>query len=334
MDLKESFISQFAAGFIRPRFEIWFSVVLIPENRQAFWVRYTTLDPNPSRGLIASGALWASLFDVKNPKNHRVAAQAFPRDQINTTEDEVFFPGASVGPHHMRGKISVSPKETLSWDLNFNHVLEPARHLPSWLERTPIPKTRSVVSSPFTDVSGTIQLNKNEFPFQSGKGHFNHIWGTNRVAELFWTFVPRFDDDPEGWSLEIVTVRPQSFAPTLTFVTLLKQGMPIHQHSILRSLRSITKVEYPKLYFRTRLDDFEISAEAELDPEQIASYIYRDPDGSPRYIEQSDIGKVTCVLRKKGFERRLQTENGGAVEFHGMKPWRKELTYLDPYSNR
>ncbi|MBM9501512.1 hypothetical protein JWG44_14755 [Leptospira sp. 201903071] len=332
MNLKESFITKFAASVVKPRFEIWFAVVLIPENKQAFWVRYTTLNPKGKSGLYPSAVLWASFFDIQKPENHRTAVQSFPYQKISIEENSIEFPGASVGPDHMKGKILTGKGETLSWDFEFKHKLEPAGHLPRWLDRSPIPKTRSIVSSPFTEVSGTIELKNKKYTFKKGNGHFNHIWGTNRVAELFWTFVPKFDKDPENWSLEIVTVRPQPLAPTLTFVTLLRDGKPIHQHSFLRSLRSKTIVSYPKLTFRTRLDDYEIFVEGEMDPVQIGSYNYRDPDGSPRYIEQSDIGSVRCVILHKGKEIILTSKHGAGVEFHGMKPWRVDHKYLDPYS--
>ncbi|EMO86657.1 hypothetical protein [Leptospira santarosai] len=331
MNLKESFISKFAASFVKPRFEIWFAVILIPENDQSFWVRYSTLNPRNNRDLLPMGTLWASLFDRKNPKNHRTTVQSFPYEDVLIQEHAIEFPEASVGPDHMRGKIRTSKSEDLAWDLEFRHKLEPVGHLPRWLEKSPIPKTRSVVSSPFTEVAGWIQLANRKFTFQNANGHFNHIWGTNRVSELFWTFVPKFDNDPDDWSMEIATVRPQPFTPTLTFVTLLKRGVPIHQHSIFRSLRSSTKVEYPKLRFKTRLDNYEISVESEMDKDQIAGYIYRDPDGSPRYIEQSDIGNVKCVIRHLGKETVLNAKQAAGVEFHGVRPWRKDHKYLDPY---
>ncbi|MBW0435870.1 hypothetical protein HGB47_19880 [Leptospira yasudae] len=334
MNLRESFISKFSASFVKPRFEIWFAAILIPETHQAFWVRYSTLNPRSNRDLFPSGALWASLFDRKNPKNHRTTVQSFPYETVTISDDAIDFPDASVGPDHMRGKIQTQQGENLSWDLEFRHKQEPACHLPPWLEKTPIPKTRSIVSSPFTEVAGWIQLANQKFTFQNANGHFNHIWGTNRVAQLYWTFVPKFDNDPDNWSLEIVTVRPQPFAPALTFVTLLKAGVPIHQHSIFRSLRSATKVEYPKVTFKTRLDDYEIFVEGEMDREQIAGYIYRDPDGSPRYIEQSDIGTVKCVIRHRGKEITLKAEQAAGVEFHGMRPWRNDHAYLDPYQVR
>ncbi|PJZ53834.1 hypothetical protein [Leptospira adleri] len=331
MNLKESFITKFEAGAVKPRFEIWFAVILIPESEQALWVRYTILSPKPKSGLYPSAVLWASFFDIRKPENHRTAVQSFPYQKISIGDDSIEFPGASVGPDHMKGQIVTGKGETLAWDLEFKHRLEPTVHLPRWLDRTPIPKTRSIVSSPFTEVSGKIQLENQEFIFKKANGHFNHIWGTNRVAELFWTFVPKFDNDPENWSLEIVSVRAQPLAPILTFVTLLKDGTPIHQHSILRSLRSKVKVAYPKLSFQTRLDDYKIFVEGEMDPVQIGSYNYRDPDGSPRYIEQSDIGSVRCVILHRGKERILTSKNGAGVEFHGMKPWRKNHKYLDPY---
>ncbi|EKN88862.1 hypothetical protein LEP1GSC034_0655 [Leptospira interrogans str. 2003000735] len=334
MNLRESFISKFAASYVKPRFEIWFAAILIPENDQAFWIRYSTLNPRNNRDLYSTGAVWVSLFDRKNPKNHRTVAQSFPYEDVSIGENSIEFPEASVGPDHMNGKVQTSQSENLAWDLEFRHQLEPATHLPPWLEKTPIPKTRSIVSSPFTEVAGWIQLANRKFTFQNANGHFNHIWGTNRVSELFWTFVPKFDDDPDNWSMEIVTVRPQQFTPSLTFVTLLKGGVPIHQHSIFRSLRSTTKVEYPKLRFQTRLDDYEILVESEMDKDQIAGYIYRDPDGSPRYVEQSDIGSAKCVIRHRGKEIVLNAKQAAGVEFHGLRPWRKDHQYLDPYQNK
>lgn len=267
-------------------------------------MRYSTLNPRNNRDLYSTGAVWVSLFDRKNPKNHRTVVQSFPYENVSIWENSIEFPEASVGPDHMNEKIQTPQSENLAWDLEFRHQLEPATHLPRWLEKTPIPKTRSIVSSPFTEVADWIQLANRKFTFQNANGHFNHIWGTNRVSELFWTFVPKFDDNPGNWSMEIVTVRPQPFTPALTFITLLKGGVPIHQHSIFRSLK--------------------IFVESEMDKDQIADYIYRNTDGSPKYVEQSDIGSAKCVIRHRGKEIVLNAKQAAGVEFHGLRPWRKD----------
>jgi hypothetical protein len=59
---------------------------------------------------------------------------------------------------------------------------------------------------------------------------------------------------------------------------------------------------------------------AKLSLEQTTPYIYRNPDGKPHYIEQSDVATALCTIEKRDNKLELTTKTGATVEFHGLTP--------------
>ena len=286
-------------------FEIRFSVVADLRARRALWVRGTTL----TRGNGGSVAVsWGALFDAHEPARHASGvALASPRCETE----------------RWTGAVPTARGE-LGWDLRYERRFEPHAYVPAWLERVGIAKTHSRVTAPFARVRGEYRLGGERFELEDGVGLQNHIWGTRRVDSLLWVFVPAFDDAPE-LGLEIVWVKPSRFVPAFTFVTLKRNGELVREAGVLAMLRGRALIEHPRMRIAAR----GIELAAALDSRQVARYVYRDPDGAPRYIEHSDTGSVTCTIDGVRHECR----DLAAVEFHGTRPWSAE-SYLDPYRDR
>lgn len=329
MNRLDAFNSQFPAQSNQPHFEIWFAVIIDKTTKKALWLRYTTFFPHSSFQSQPLAVIWASWFDSENPNNHCYAAQNFVINQVSYDKESYTYPNGKLSLDLLSGNL-MTEKGLLEWDLNFEHQFEAFDHAPSWLSRSSIPKTKSLVCSPFAKVQGKVTLNNITYDFQHAEGWFNHIWGTERVESLFWTYIPQFDDDNESWSLEIASVRPKTFLPALTFTTLAHQGKLYHQTSLWNALRGKIKVDYPSLEFQTKLYDYQILVNSQLAENQTTPYIYRDPNGTKFYIVQSDVGQATCTIEKNGYKKKLVSKSGAAVEFHGIKPWGK-FSYIDPY---
>lgn len=324
----------------KPGFEIWFAVVLVPQERQALWLRYTQFIPQAEqRGAYpARNLLWAAYFNAHKPEKH-----CWGTTQVS----EVSWQGetghwetglgerALLSPERLRGEVP-TPLGALSWDLNFTSRFETHSPLPEWLLRSPWaqrPKTQSRVCAPFAQVQGQMTLHgvSQHWPqTTAAKGILQHLWGRQRVPELYWTYVPAFDDQPD-WGLEIVAVRPEPHGPFLLFVSL-RQGTELwHESRLWRALRGRVEVDYPRLRFRAHCHDFDVQVESWLDPQQSPPYLYRDPEGSARYVEQCDLGSAHCELRRGRWRQSLRSHCGAAVEFHALHPWRAQA-YWDPFA--
>jgi len=287
---------------MRPSFEIRFSVVADPRARRALWVRGTTLTRGDGRTICVA---WGALFDAHHPDRHASGvAPAAPRCD----------PGRWVG-------AVPTARGELRWDLRYEPRFDAHGYVPGWLERLGIAQTHSRVTAPFARVCGTYQSGQESFELEDGCGLQNHIWGTRRVDRLLWVFVPAFDDAPEV-GLEAVWVKPSRFVPALTFAIVRRGATLSHRTSVPAMLRGRASIDFPRM----KIDARGLALDAALDPRQVARYVYRDPDGAPRFIEHSDTGSATCTIDGE----RHVCRDLAAVEFHGTRAW-SGGDYLDPY---
>jgi hypothetical protein len=327
MDRIESFLSQFPAMSNKPGFEIWFAVIIDYNTRKAIWVRYTTFKPGAGTPLKPSMIMWASFFDGLEPQNNCFTANRFDFEKLELNGNQYIFPSGTISPEKLTGKLS-SPKGELSWDLDLLHKFEPLKYAPKIIENLGLAKTKAVITSPFARVNGEVNLAEKKFALNNAHGILTHLWGTSYIEDLIWIYVPQFDNDLDGWSLEIVSVRPKLFMPQFTFLILHQNGKVSH-NGVLEALSSNVSSQFPQAEFKIKINDFQLKIKCKLNIEDAARYIYRDPDGSSRYIAHSDVSEVICQVEKSNFKKLLMCKNMSAVEFHSTKPWDNQK-YFDP----
>lgn len=330
MNQPNTFHSQFPLNSTTPRFEIWFTVIMDRILQKALWLRYTTFFSTLAGEEKSLVLVWASLFDAQTPTNHSYGVAQFVADDCYWEKDSYHYPTSSLSPNHLTGEVTLLNKQRLTWQIALEDKFEPIAHTPAWLARSGIPKTSSLICSPFAKANGNFIINNKSHSLTNADTVLTHIWGTYRVEELFWVFVPQFDDDEEGWGLEIVTVKASRQLPPLTFVVLKKGDKLYHDTSLWRAWRGKVAVNYPHLTFCGYTKNYTLEVHGKLNETQITPYLYRDPGGTPRYIDQSDLSQIRCVLRAKDEVKELRCNTFAAVEFHGMKPWR-QVSYLDPF---
>ena len=333
MTRQNPFNAKFLPNHTPSAYEIWFAVIIDRASKKALWLRYSTLFPNENTSNKPIAVMWASLFDAQEPNNHFYTAETFPINSISLLGNNYSYPKGSFSLEKLSGSLT---KGNLAWDLAYQHQFEAFDYVPCLIKNSPLKnfvKTHSASCSPFAKVNGTIKFNEMTYPINNASGVLTHIWGTNRVEKLFWIFTPIFDNDTEGWALEVASIRLKPFLPALTVVKLLHNGSLYYDSSLLSALSATVKVNYPELEVKNRCKDFKLWVKAKLNLEQITPYIYRNPDGKPRYIEQSDVGEAICIIEQKNKKLELATKTGAAVEFHGLSPWSNK-TYLDPYNQK
>lgn len=323
----DDFRSRFALAPGAPQFEIWFCVIADPRARRALWLRHTLLRRDRGAALAVT---WATHFDAAAPARHAVGARTHALSECDLAALPYRFADQRLEPAHWTG-AAPTDRGPLRWDLRFEAPFPPHGYVPRWLMHAGIAQTKSVVVAPFARVCGNYRLGDEAFALDDAPAVANHLWGTRRVERLVWIFVPAFDDEGADCALEMVWVKPSRFVPAFTLVSL-REGVALrHGDSILRALRGRAAIDFPRVRLEGALGAARVSLAAALDAGQVTRYVYRDPDGTPRYIEHSDVGSVECALREPdGRTRVLRCARGAAVEFHGMAQW-SARAYLDPY---
>lgn len=326
------FKTQLLTNYPKPGYEIWFSVVIDPINQKAFWLRYTTFFPDPSLNLQPKFVIWGSFFDAKNHSNHNCLAKSFSIHTISMSGNHYQHPSATLSLDKLTGNIA-NDNVSLSWQLFYQHQFEAFDYAPNLVKNTFLKhfvKAHSVACSPFAKVNGHVNCQNQEYLFNNASAVLTHIWGSERIEQLFWVFAPIFDNDFEGWGVEIAVVKVKTFLPKITAVKILHNNNLYYDSSLLSALSAKVKINYPEIEIKTKCKDFNLIVKAKLNTQQITPYIYRNPNGRPFYIEQSDVSEVFCLIEKNGKKQELFSKNMAAVEFHGCKAW-SNRNYLDPY---
>ncbi len=321
----EAFAPRLKPG--KPNYEVWFTVQIHPQTQRALWLRYMRMLPKPAAGKTPSHVLWASFFDANAPEKHVYVTCELPPDFFEAAAAARGAP--CVAPDRVAGSVETARGE-LRWDLAFDGQRGVFDPLPKWLTRLPVGGTKDIILEPRVHSRGTVSLNGEAMSFDGARGTLHHMWGTKQALEIYWMLIPAFDDDHEGWSMEIVSVKPDAASPFMAWAVLNGPDGLRSSASLWRMLRSRCTPDYPNFSFDIRGADFSVQVDARMPPGQVTGYRFRDPDGRSLYCEQSDVCAADVVLTDRGNVRRLKTARGAAMEFHGIKPWSK-VSYLDPY---
>ncbi|MBV8762135.1 MAG: fumarylacetoacetate hydrolase family protein [Deltaproteobacteria bacterium] len=151
---------------MRPRFEIWFAVVLDESRRRALWVRRELFDGRP--------ITWGAWFDGD-------VARAAKR-----------FADTTFSDHGATGAV-----DGMSWDVQWTGGTPTHGELPTWL---PAPThAKAIVHDAIATATVTVDGEPIEL---RGRALAMHLWGKRRVPTLHWIWTPWLGDG----SLEVTAV--------------------------------------------------------------------------------------------------------------------------------
>ena len=349
-------------------YEIWFAVIHDPVERMALWLRYSRYIPKRGEK-PAQAILWASLFSAADSGRHTFASRSVPLKAASFAADRVTIDTntdgagpdspAVIGPGYCVGEIK-TPLGNLRWDLELLHDFAPYTHGPERLAK--VSRTHSVVISPFGRARGSVRLGTaRAIKWKNARSMFTHVWGAERVPELYWCYAPYLQGSTGGArggsrssgagapgrsgdssgalaglssiaAVEAIYVKPSPLTPAVCFGTALTgDGQLVHDHALTRGVFGGNKFDYPKQSFRLNFAGQRVEVAAALNQKQKTGFIYRGPDGTPFFIVQSDVSSVECRLKNaEGRDTKLVSPDFAAVEFHGAKPW-PGVMYMDPY---
>ncbi len=168
-------------------YEVWYLTVTVPEQKRGFWFRYTTFDPLRALGMEAHSALWAFSFHLDDPTRNTAAKAMLPRNALRVTVRpfKLRLGDAELDTHGCSGAFT-SNSGSARWDLHWTSLDLPFPFLqPRWHA---LSATGNVAAHPAILVSGTIELNGQEYSLDRAYGGQQHTWGSTHALELSWGY--------------------------------------------------------------------------------------------------------------------------------------------------
>ncbi|XXF77238.1 hypothetical protein P2318_29920 [Myxococcaceae bacterium GXIMD 01537] len=309
-------------------FEIWFLVVLDLSGDRAWWLRYTLFHPAPGAPGEPRATLWAAAFD-RGSSTPTVALKAIhPLSAFDAGTPGRFgirIGDAELAPGRCHGRVA-SGGHSIGWDLRFTpDAAHAVRREPRGAGLLPL-ATHVLHAHDDITFTGTLTVDGERHEVRGAPGLQKHLWGTRRIEELTWLYVPRFREDPEA-RLEALTVCPKQGGPRLSPIYFRDAKTRATFHEMPGLL--LTRVEVPhrnEFLFRANSPTVSLRGRAWCDPRTLAGYAYRDPKGWDVHVAQSDVAEceVEVATRPHPLARwspaRRLTSAIGALEFHAPQP--------------
>ena len=306
-----------ATGFM----EVWYATAIHRETRCGVWLRYTLTAPDEAAPYCE---LWGFLFDPERKRNF-AAKERFPIDRLgapNGRDDGalVRIADAWLSETHLEGNLTARER-TLAWSLDFEPADRCFQHLPGQLRRRAEKKVSTVcspnLSVPFT---GTVTLDGEILTFDQDPGCQTHRWGKKHSLTWAWTHCSDFEQGDAV--LEGVAAKAPlgPIRPTTTFLYLRYKGMDVEFNELRWALAAKSRYALPTWAFTARTEEWKIVGAVRAPVEDFVQVTYTDPDGSPRYCANCEIGDAAIEVYRRSGNRWLHdgslTSRGGAhLEF-------------------
>jgi 2-keto-4-pentenoate hydratase/2-oxohepta-3-ene-1,7-dioic acid hydratase in catechol pathway len=304
-------------------FEIWFFVVLVPDQQRALWVRLTRF----ADGDASDSRIWAVVSDSGEVTAQR---EIFPIEALSCEgADGGFHVRVGSGAQAELGHgISRGQCGRIAWDFRYeatDPLIERMPKLPGFLPLG----TRAVHPHAEASVEGWLEIDGRRLALDGGLFTQMHLWGQRRLEWLRWAWAPRFDHDAQ---LELTTAAPKAGGSNLCSLWARIGDEVFDNSGLLTSVRAnLLPVRPGVLHHVGTKAGTRLVVRVWAEPESFAGWDYRQIGGGDLHVAQSNLGHCELELyRRVGLgwrpERRLQSR-GAALEFHGPEDF-PEFSYV------
>jgi hypothetical protein len=306
------------AGLRAGMYESFYLRAVSRHDPVGIWIRHTVHKPP---GRPPRGSLWCTVFDARRgrPFMHKLTT-----DELSVPADGWIAVGeSSMGPARADGSCGAA-----GWSLRFASEQDELRHLsPSWLYRTPLPRTKLTTPLPLASFDGVLQLADREpIELAGWPGMVGHNWGSEHAERWIWLHGVAFADAPDAW-LDVALARLKlagRMTPWVASGALCVDGKR-HRLGGLGA-RGTHVLESPNgctLELRGA-DGLKLQARMEVPPESAAGWRYGDPSGQPPDNEHDVVNCSIAAIElsvspKPGAPlKTLRSDHGGVYEL-GMR---------------
>ena len=172
-------------------YESFYLRAVSPEEPVGIWIRHTV---RKAPGQRPTGSVWCTVFDARRgrPFMHKL------------TTEELSAPAGrwiAVGESVMGAGESQGSCGEARWSLRFSSEETELRHLsPSWLYRTPLPRTKLTSPAPTASFDGVLELaGRDAIELHNWPGMVGHNWGSEHAERWIWLHALAFENAPTVW---------------------------------------------------------------------------------------------------------------------------------------
>jgi len=326
------------------RYDVWFTMINDIPRSEVYWIRYTIMCPKSDKkydGTIpieqfidaldgARASLWFGYFNSNNSEKNFMARKVFPLSKAKGSreipddkycvfkieENEIFLDG-------MHGSFEISTKSLrrkISWDLKFDHFMDPFFPIPGIAKILRITTTLLNISHPNLRISGTITIDDETKTLESVPGEQTHTYGLEYADKKIWLHCNAFKEDPEAW-LEFGYKMGKG---TLGFY----DGSRLYGLNKISTMKKFNIVDYDvdKLKFNFSDKSIKIDCEVNVDRDMLLGVVYKGPNGTTGYCynsETADIKFHIVILNKDRTilsDKTYTCDKNLAWETHWLNP--------------
>ena len=283
--------------------EVWYATAIHRSSGCGVWFRYTLTSPEEAPAFCE---LWGFVFDPDRKRSF-AAKERFPIDRLGAHGRDdgalVRIGDAWLSETHLEGALT-SGDRSLEWSLDFDPADKCFQHLPSRLRRRAERKV-STVCSPNMSVPfrGTVILDGETLTFDDDPGCQSHRWGKKHSFTWAWAHCSEF----EGTDAVLEGVAAKApigpLRPTTTFLFLRYRGNDIEFNELRWALLAKSRYTLPTWAFTARTDEWKIVGAVRASIEDFVQVEYMDPDGSPRFCANSEIGDLAAEVYRRSDNR-------------------------------
>ena len=288
-------------------YEVYYLKFNLPEERLAFWLRYTLTAPLPGKGTPVT-ELWGIAFDASDPSRNQGFKDTFPAtpDAIGRDGFRLRAGEAWIDQGGCAGALGRDdPEGGLRWNLSFQPDGPGFEHFPhQWMYRARLPKTK--VKAPLLSmaVSGSVEWRGVRHPIENAHGHQAHIWGSKHAEAWAWCNCNAFENAP-GVVFEALSARialGPVISPNLTVLLLRTPEKEYRFNAIPCWLRNRSDYDLSHWAMLARNPFYRLEARVSNTVDNMVGVTYRDPDGETRVCHNSKLADldVTLLQRKRG----------------------------------
>ncbi len=296
----------------RGRYEVWYLTLNAPGA--AFWLRYTLDAP---RAGAPHAELWGHFFDDRAPERsfglrRRVGADAFALRGPSILR----IGDAELAEGRARGALD-GHRHALSWDLAFEPSPAAVFIAPRWL-RPALDRraTNWCVPNPDLRFRGRIEADGAVFDLQGAPGQQAHLFGARHAERWSWVHCNAFAGDRRAVVEGVAaTVRLGPASRTVTAVYVRHGGRDYVGQAMPGALHATSDRAFPEWGFTARAGDAILYGRARADPARMLQVEYADPDGTPSFCCNSELGDLTLEIRRGETIELLSARGTAHVEF-------------------
>ncbi len=314
-------------GASRGRYEVWYLTANHRESGLGLWIRYTLEAPDPGHG-EPYAQLWCAVFDRDDPTANIAIHRRLPIGELS----------ADTGPFRLRigeselrhdgaiGAICGDGHE-LRWELSWEPQRRVHRQMPPVMyRRGGLGETTVLSPNLSVPLEGSLVVDGRRYTFSGERAGQTHLWGKRHAHTWAWAHCTTFTGGRSA-ALECLTVRLERLGrvlPSLTMLTLYLDGAVHRFTSVVQVLgrRATGTMESCRYEVSARTRELRLRGSFRCRPEDMIVAPYLDPDGTPSFCSNTEVGDLDLVVERREGSRwvehaRLRADGTAHFEIGG-----------------